>query len=61
MKLPKNGKTVFIEPASVSKHTAELAILKAEEAVEEYRILATLTDMIYEKLKGNENEYRGNC
>lgn len=47
----QNGKTVFIEPASVSKHTAELAILKAEEAVEEYRILATLTDMIYEKLK----------
>lgn len=46
-----NGKTVFIEPASVSKYTAELAVFKAEEAVEEYRILSTLTDMIYQRLK----------
>ncbi|MEG2290367.1 MAG: endonuclease MutS2 [Clostridium sp.] len=45
------GTTVFIEPYSVSKYTAELAILRAEESVEVYRILATLTDMIFEVIR----------
>lgn len=45
------GMTVFIEPNIISKHTSELAVLKAEESVEEYRILATLTEMIYERIR----------
>lgn len=45
------GTTVFIEPNSISKYTTELTTLKSEEAMEEYRILATLTDMIFERIK----------
>ncbi|MBS6042572.1 MAG: endonuclease MutS2 [Clostridium baratii] len=45
------GSTVFIEPAVISKYTTELTILKSEEAIEEYRILADLTNLIFEKLK----------
>ncbi len=45
------GSTVFIEPAVVARYTSELAVLKAEEAMEEYKILATLTEMLYEKIK----------
>ncbi|WP_411167837.1 endonuclease MutS2 [Clostridium sp. MB05] len=45
------GNTVFIEPNVVGKYTSELAILKAEESIEEYKILATLTEMLYEKIK----------
>lgn len=45
------GSTVFIEPAVILKYTTELTILKSEEAIEEYRILADLTNLIFEKLK----------
>ena len=45
------GSTVFIEPAVISKYTTELTILKSEEAIEEYRILSDLTNLIFEKLK----------
>lgn len=45
------GTTVFIEPSSVSKYTSELNVLKAEESVEEYKILSNLTEMIYQKEK----------
>lgn len=45
------GSTVFVEPAVVARYTSELAVLKAEEAMEEYKILATLTEMLYEKIK----------
>ncbi|QGU96636.1 endonuclease MutS2 [Clostridium bovifaecis] len=45
------GTTVFMEPNVISKYTRELSVLKAEEAVEEYKILATLTDMIFERIK----------
>ena len=45
------GTTVFMEPNVISKHTSELAVLKAEESVEEYKILAILTEMIYERLR----------
>ncbi|MCY6958107.1 endonuclease MutS2 [Clostridium brassicae] len=45
------GTTVFMEPNSISKYTGELNVLKAEEAIEEYKILATLTDMIFERIK----------
>ena len=42
------GTTVFMEPSTVSKYTSELAILKAEESVEEYKILGMLTEIIRE-------------
>ncbi|HFK1715265.1 endonuclease MutS2 [Bacillus cereus] len=44
------GSTVFIEPHMVTKLNAELAGLKAEEAVEEYQILATLSGMVLENI-----------
>lgn len=40
-----------MEPNVISKHTSELAVLKAEESVEEYKILATLTEMLFERIK----------
>lgn len=46
-----NGNTVFMELESISRYTSEMAVFKAEESVEEYKILATLTDIIFEKLK----------
>lgn len=45
------GTTVFIEPSTVSKYTSELSILKAEESVEEYKILGMLTELINEKIR----------
>ena len=45
------GTTVFIEPKVVSKYTSELAILKVEESMEEYKILGGLTEMLYEKIR----------
>ncbi|MBT2653207.1 endonuclease MutS2 [Oceanobacillus sp. ISL-73] len=44
------GSTVFIEPNTVTKLGEELASLKAEEAIEEYQILATLSGMILENI-----------
>lgn len=44
------GSTVFMEPAAVSKLSNELAVLQAEEQMEEYQILATLSGMILEKI-----------
>ncbi|MGM9988088.1 MAG: endonuclease MutS2, partial [Bacillaceae bacterium] len=44
------GSTVFIEPSTVAKLSGELAILKAEEAMEEYQILATLSGMVLENI-----------
>ncbi|KOA18501.1 endonuclease MutS2 [Clostridium homopropionicum DSM 5847] len=45
------GTTVFMEPNVISKYTSELSVLKAEEAVEEYKILAALTDMLFERMR----------
>lgn len=45
------GSTVFIQPNVIAKYTSELATLKIEEAMEEYKILATLTEMLYERIK----------
>lgn len=45
------GSTVFIEPDSVSKFSSELISLRAEEAVEEYKILSYLTELIFEKIQ----------
>ena len=41
------GTTVFIEPNVISKYTSDLAVLKAEESMEEYKILATLTEYAF--------------
>ncbi|MBO3446435.1 endonuclease MutS2 [Clostridium sp. CCUG 7971] len=43
------GSTVFIEPSTVSKFSLELISLKSEEAIEEYKILSYLTELIFEK------------
>ncbi|WP_455542879.1 hypothetical protein [Intestinibacter sp.] len=45
------GSTVFIEPDTVSKFSTELISLRAEESIEEYRILSYLTELIFEKIQ----------
>ncbi len=45
------GSTVFIEPASISKYSLELITLKSEEAIEEYKILSYITELIYDKIR----------
>jgi len=44
------GSTVFMELNTVTKLNGELSILKAEEAMEEYQILATLSGMVLENI-----------
>lgn len=51
VEVSSKGTTVFVEPSSISRFTSELSILKAEESVEEYRILALLTELLHERLK----------
>jgi len=48
VEVSSKGATVFIEPISVSKYNAELASLKAEESMEEYQILADLSNLIFD-------------
>ncbi|MGG0277894.1 endonuclease MutS2 [Bacillus rhizoplanae] len=50
VEVSSKGSTVFMEPAVISKLSGELASLKAEEAIEEYQILATLSGMIFENV-----------
>lgn len=45
------GSTVFMEPNIVRKLSGELAMLKSEEAMLEYQILATLTGIVAENLQ----------
>ncbi|MCB2289361.1 endonuclease MutS2 [Clostridium sp. CS001] len=45
------GATVFIEPSVISKNTAELIVLKAEESIEEYKILSYLTGLVFDSLR----------
>jgi len=42
------GSTVFMEPSSIAKLSNELIMKKAEEAMEEYQILASLSGMIFD-------------
>ncbi|MFC9598850.1 endonuclease MutS2 [Peribacillus butanolivorans] len=51
VEVSSKGATVFIEPTSVTKLNVELASLKAEESMEVYQLLATLSGTIYEELK----------
>ncbi len=44
------GNTVFVEPSNVSKISMELISLRSEEAIEEYKILSYLTELIYDKI-----------
>ncbi|MGH4123506.1 MAG: endonuclease MutS2 [Clostridium sp.] len=45
------GCTVFIEPSVISKNTAELVVLKSEEAMEEYKVLSHLTGLVFDNSK----------
>lgn len=48
IEMSQKGTTVFVEPSVVSKLSAELDALRAEEAMLEYQILAGLTGLIVE-------------
>lgn len=50
IEVSSKGSTVFIEPSTISKYTLELTALKAEESIEEYRILSELSNLVYEKI-----------
>ena len=45
------GSTVFMEPNVISRYTSELATLKIEESIEEYKILGMLTEMLNERIR----------
>ncbi|MDV4149588.1 endonuclease MutS2 [Clostridium sp. AL.422] len=45
------GATVFMEPDTISRYTSELATLKIEESIEEYKILGVLTEMLNERIR----------
>lgn len=51
VEVSSKGNSVFVEPNVVSKYTTELVALKAEESIEEYKILATLTEMIFNRVQ----------
>ncbi|MFJ8461670.1 endonuclease MutS2 [Lysinibacillus xylanilyticus] len=51
VEVSSKGATVFMEPSAVAKLNVELGILKAEEAVEEYQILATLSGLLMENIR----------
>ncbi len=50
VELSSKGSTAFIEPNAVAKLNVELAMLKSDEAIEEYQILATLSGLLNEKI-----------
>lgn len=45
-----NGKTTFIEPDSISKYTQKYNELKIDEYNEEFKILSSLTSLIYDNI-----------
>ena len=51
IEVSSKGSTVFMEPATISKYTTELSILKTEEMVEEYRILGEISNLICENIR----------
>lgn len=51
VEVSSKGSTVFIEPSTISKFTVELVGLKSEEAIEEYKVLSNLTELIYSNLR----------
>lgn len=51
VEVSSKGNSVFVEPSVVSKYTTELVTLKTEESIEEYKILSTLTEMIFNRIQ----------
>lgn len=51
VEVSSKGSTVFIEPNTISKYTVELVTLTADESVEEYKILSTISEMIYDRIQ----------
>ncbi|MGE7688591.1 endonuclease MutS2 [Lysinibacillus sp. NPDC097214] len=51
VEISSKGATVFMEPSAIAKLNVELATLKAEEEVEEYQILATLSGLLMEHIR----------
>ncbi|MCL1694393.1 endonuclease MutS2 [Lysinibacillus sp. BPa_S21] len=51
VEISSKGATVFMEPSTVAKFNVELATLQAEEAMEEYQILATLSGLLMEHIR----------
>lgn len=45
------GSTVFMEPDTISRYTSEVATLKIEESIEEYKVLGMLTEMLNERIR----------
>lgn len=45
------GNTVFVEPSVVSKYSCALEELKAEESIEEYKILSNISNMIFAEIR----------
>jgi DNA mismatch repair protein MutS2 len=56
--ISNTGETVFIEPYSVQQVGNELESLRAEEKLEEYKILRDLTALIRDNLHGIEADYK---
>jgi dsDNA-specific endonuclease/ATPase MutS2 len=50
IEISTKGSTVFVEPHTISKLSSEMLTLKAEESMEIYQILATLSGMILENI-----------
>lgn len=51
VEVSSKGSTVFIEPNIISKYTVELVAITADESVEEYKILSTISEMIYDRIQ----------
>lgn len=51
IEVSSKGLTVFMEPDIISRYTSELATLKIEESIEEYKILGMLTELINERIR----------
>ena len=51
VEVSSKGTTVFMEPNVISKYTTELVSLRSDENIEEYKILATLTEMIFQRVQ----------
>lgn len=50
IEISSKGNTAFIEPNTINKYSGELEVLKIEEQCEIYKILSTLTELIYNRL-----------
>ena len=51
IEVSSKGSTVFIEPSSISKYVSELNVLRVEESIEEFRILAEINNKVFEYIR----------